>query len=58
EEDWRNREKWPLYRDAVADMLLETSTASAPWTLVEADDKRFARLKVLETVADAVARSL
>ena len=58
QEDWRNREKWPLYRDAVADMLLETSTASAPWTLIEADDKRFARLKVLETVVEAVARSL
>jgi len=57
-EDWRNREKWPLYRDAVADMLLQTSTADAPWTLIEADDKLWARTKVLRTVAEAVEKAL
>jgi polyphosphate kinase 2 (PPK2 family) len=58
EEDWRNREKSPFYRDAVADMLLQTSTPEAPWTLVEANDKLWARAKVLRTVADAVEKAL
>lgn len=54
EEDWRNRDKWPLYRDAVGDMVDRTSTQSAPWTLVEANDKRFARIKVLRTINEAL----
>ncbi|MCU1716971.1 polyphosphate:AMP phosphotransferase [Pseudomonas sp. 5P_3.1_Bac2] len=54
EEDWRNREKWPQYREAVGDMVDRTSTEIAPWTLVEANDKRFARIKVLRTINDAL----
>ncbi|PTS86874.1 polyphosphate:AMP phosphotransferase [Pseudomonas sp. HMWF032] len=54
EEDWRNREKWPLYRDAIGDMVDRTSTEIAPWTLVEANDKRFARIKVLRTINEAL----
>jgi polyphosphate kinase 2 (PPK2 family) len=54
EEDWRNRDKWPLYRDAVGDMVDRTSTEIAPWTLVEANDKRFARIKVLRTINEAI----
>lgn len=50
DEDWRNREKWTEYEQAVCDMIDRTSTEIAPWTLVEANDKRFARLKVLKTV--------
>jgi polyphosphate:AMP phosphotransferase len=50
EEDWRNREKWDAYHDAVCDMVDQTSTAYAPWTLVEANDKRHARIKVLKTI--------
>jgi AMP-polyphosphate phosphotransferase len=50
EEDWRNRKKWDAYARAVNDMIERTSTRSAPWTLVEADDKLFARIKVLRTV--------
>ncbi|MGI9385052.1 MAG: polyphosphate:AMP phosphotransferase [Methyloligellaceae bacterium] len=52
EEDWRNREKWDLYEQAVNDMVERTSTAHAPWTLIEANDKRFARIKVLQTVCE------
>jgi polyphosphate kinase 2 (PPK2 family) len=52
EEDWRNREKWPLYEQAVNEMVEHTSTALAPWTLVEANDKRYARLKIIETYCD------
>lgn len=54
EEDWRNREKWDQYVDAVCDMVDRTSNTRAPWTLVEANDKRFARVKVLKTVNDAL----
>ncbi len=54
EEDWRNREKWDQYVDAVDDMVDRTSTDNAPWTLVEANDKRFARVKVLRTLNDAL----
>lgn len=49
-EDWRNREKWDLYEMAVNKMLLKTSTRSAPWIVVEANDKYYARIKVLKEV--------
>jgi polyphosphate:AMP phosphotransferase len=58
EEDWRNRKKWPLYEAAVADMVDRTSTEIAPWTLVEAEDKSFARLKVLKTIVGRLADEL
>ena len=54
EEDWRNREKWDLYRSAVCDMVDRTSTEISPWTLVEANDKRWARVKVLRTINEAL----
>lgn len=54
EEDWRNRDKWQAYVDAVNDMVDRTSTEIAGWTLVEANDKRFARVKVLRTINDAL----
>jgi AMP-polyphosphate phosphotransferase len=50
DDDWRNREKWPHYAAAVEDMIALTSTPIAPWTLVEANDKRYARVKVIETL--------
>ncbi|WP_296261499.1 MULTISPECIES: polyphosphate:AMP phosphotransferase [unclassified Pseudomonas] len=54
DDDWRNRKKWPQYREAVGDMVDRTSTEIAPWTLVEANDKRWARVKVLRTINDAL----
>ncbi|MBV6285987.1 polyphosphate:AMP phosphotransferase [Pseudomonas aegrilactucae] len=54
EEDWRNREKWGAYAEAVGDMVDRTSTEVAPWTLVEANDKRWARVKVLRTINEAL----
>jgi polyphosphate:AMP phosphotransferase len=57
-EDWRNREKWDLYQTAAADMIERTSTQGAPWTLVEANDKKFARVKVLKTICKRVERAL
>ncbi|MCY1403520.1 Polyphosphate:AMP phosphotransferase [compost metagenome] len=53
-EDWRNRDKWDQYIDAATDMVDRTSTEIAPWTLIEANDKRFARVKVLRTINDAL----
>jgi polyphosphate kinase 2 (PPK2 family) len=50
DEDWRNREKRPQYEQAVNEMLLRSSTPAAPWTVVESEDKRFGRIKVLRTV--------
>ena len=58
EEDWRNREKWGLYEDAVNEMLLKTSTISAPWTVVEGDSKQYARVKVLRTVVEKLSQEL
>ena len=49
EEDWRNRERWADYELAVNDMVEHTSTQKEPWTLIEANDKRYARIKVLHT---------
>jgi polyphosphate kinase 2 (PPK2 family) len=57
-EDWRNRDRWQAYEDAVNDMIERTSTRDAPWTLVEANDKSYARLKVLETMCDRLERGL
>ena len=54
DEDWRNRAKRPEYAEAIQDMVDRTSTDFAPWTLVEADSKRYARVKVIETVCDRI----
>lgn len=58
DEDWRNREKWELYEQAVCDMIDRTSTEIAPWTLVEANDKNYARIKILKTVCDRLEKAL
>lgn len=52
DEDWRNREKWEQYEEAVNEMIARTSTPNAPWTIVEANNKYYARLKVLKTIID------
>ena len=54
DEDWRNRAKWDQYEEAVNEMLLRTSTPNAPWIVVEGNCKYYARIKVLETVCDAI----
>ncbi len=54
DEDWRNRKKWDAYETAVCDMIDRTSTQFAPWTLVEANNKYFARVKVLKTLVKAI----
>ena len=54
DEDWRNRSKWDAYELAVEDMLMKTSTQQAPWTVIEGNDKRWARVKTLKTVVNAL----
>ncbi|OGU01646.1 MAG: phosphate--AMP phosphotransferase [Gemmatimonadetes bacterium GWC2_71_10] len=54
DEDWRNREKWDVYREAVVDMITNTSTTYAPWTIVEANDKNWARVRTLRTIVEAI----
>jgi len=56
-DDWRNRKKWNAYEQAVCDMVDRTSTEIAPWALVEAEDKYYARIKVLQTINNSL-RSL
>ncbi len=58
DEDWRNRDRWGAYESAVNDMVVRTSTRAAPWTLVAGNDKRHARIQVLETVCRRLERAL
>jgi len=58
DEDWRNREKRRQYEEAVEDMLARTDQPYAPWALIEADSKRFARVKVIETVIERLEQGM
>ena len=57
-EDWRNREKWDAYEEAVDEMLAKTNTANAPWYILESVDKRYARIKAMRTVIDRLREVL
>ena len=50
DEDWRNRKKWDEYEIAVNDMLQKTSTKFAPWNIIECNNKKYGRLKILKTI--------
>lgn len=58
DEDWRNRDKWDEYYAAVNEMLVKTSTLTAPWTVVEGNCKWYARVKVLRTLVDSLSSEL
>lgn len=58
DEDWRNREKWEAYEKAVCDMVERTSNTRAPWTLVEANNKYYARIKILQTLCKRIESQL
>lgn len=58
EEDWRNREKWQFYHEAVEEMLVKTSTRTAPWNLVEGNDKYWARVRTLTRLVETLAKEL
>lgn len=57
-EDWRNREKWPQYEQAAEEMLEKTSTEYAPWHVIPANDKRFARVQTLRILVKAIRCAL
>lgn len=57
-EDWRNREQWPRYEVAVCDMVERTSTDIAPWQLIAADDKQYARIAILRTLCERIEAAL
>jgi polyphosphate:AMP phosphotransferase len=57
-DDWRNRKRWKAYESAVCDMVDRSSTEIAPWTLVEAEDKNYARIKVLKTIVKRLEAAL
>lgn len=58
DEDWRNRQKWDLYEKAINDMILKTSTLTAPWTIVEGNCKWYARVKALRTLVEVLSEEL
>jgi polyphosphate kinase 2 (PPK2 family) len=58
DEDWRNREQWGIYKQAVDEMLLKTSTVTAPWTIVEGNSKYYARVKVIKTLVEKLSTEL
>ena len=58
QEDWRNRYKWDNYKDAVDEMLFRTSTTYAPWTIVESNSKKYARIKTLSHTADELEKAV
>jgi polyphosphate:AMP phosphotransferase len=57
-DDWRNRKRWNAYHQSVCDMVERTSTGIAPWTLIEADNKLYARIKVLATLVERIEQTL
>ena len=58
DEDWRNREKWDAYQVAIDEMLVKTNTQNAPWHVLESVDKRYARIKAMRLVIQAIEKAL
>ena len=58
QEDWRNREKWKPYEEAVEEMFLRTHSPHAPWTIIEGNCKRYARIKALDVVVAAIEKKI
>ncbi|MFP4463564.1 MAG: polyphosphate:AMP phosphotransferase, partial [Guyparkeria sp.] len=57
-EDWRNRKRWDDYKAAINEMVIRTSTEYAPWHIIPANDKRYARIEVMRIAAEAVKQTL
>jgi polyphosphate kinase 2 (PPK2 family) len=58
DEDWRNHGKWDEYEIAAHDMVQYTSTQYAPWDLIEGNDKKFARIKIVKTLCEKLESTL
>lgn len=57
-EDWRNREKWDQYKDAINECIAKTNTKNANWTIIEANDKKYARIKALEAIINTINKKV
>jgi AMP-polyphosphate phosphotransferase len=57
-DDWRNRKRWGAYEQAICDVVDRTSTTASPWHLIEANDKKWARVRILETIAEAIEQAM
>ena len=58
DEDWRNREKWDLYEEAIVEMLHKTNTKFAPWYVLESVDKKYARIKAMKILISEIEKRL
>jgi polyphosphate kinase 2 (PPK2 family) len=58
DEDWRNREKWNIYEKYVDSMIMQTNTPFAPWFDIENNDKKYGRIKVMQTIVDVLKKEL
>ncbi|MBQ8827494.1 MAG: polyphosphate:AMP phosphotransferase [Oscillospiraceae bacterium] len=58
DEDWRNREKWDLYEPAIDEMIAKTSTKTSPWNIIEGNDKKYARIKVMKLIIERLNKAL
>jgi len=58
EDDYRNRNKWDDYQKAVNEMIARTSTSKAPWLLIEANDKNYARIKIIKAYCERLEKML
>ena len=58
DEDWRNREKWDLYEEAISEMLEKTNTEFAPWYVLESVDKKYARIKAMKILISEIEKRL
>jgi len=58
DEDWRNRDKWDLYEDAINEMINKTNTKYAPWYIVPGNSKKYARIFVLEKTIEEMEKAL
>lgn len=57
-EDFRNRDKWDDYVEAIDEMFEKTSTSTAPWTVIPANDKKYARIAAIEAVVDCLGKDV
>ncbi|MCI8489276.1 MAG: polyphosphate:AMP phosphotransferase [Lachnospiraceae bacterium] len=58
EEDWRNREKWDVYEEAIDEMIAKTSTENAPWYIIQSNNKYYARIQAIQIVIDEIEKKL
>ena len=58
DEDWRNRDKWPQYEEAIGEMIAKTSTNNAPWYIIESKDKKYARIKTLRIICESLEKAI